>query len=519
MCKISKLRLISTLVVLFSLVACQKSSEDHPIITIVHTNDTHSQIDPVYSDERPHGGVVERAAFIEKMRHDDPSLLYVDAGDMVQGSPYFNIYNGEVEIKAMNKQGLLAGTFGNHEFDNGLDFLAEMLHMAAFPILSCNYDCTGTVLEKYVHRKMIIERHGVKIGISGVSVDPENLIFNRNWEGIKYTDPSTSANKVAAELREEGCDLVILLSHVGYFPTDSIGDRQIAINSKDIDIIIGGHTHTDIENGYKTTNADGKPIWITQTGAKSSPVGRVSIEMKKSSDRNRRYEVEDMKIDKLHPGMDDMREYGLSMEDFISPYKDSLELKMSTILGDAPVTMIRTRPQSLLGNFTADALLQLGEKYYGHKMDVGIMNVGGLRSDLDKGEVTLGTMYRVFPFENTLTILEIKGKYLEKLFKSIAGKKLEALSGVNIILTTIKDKTEAIDIKVGGEPIDPERTYYVSTIDYLAEGNDGLTALTNAHKVTNTGMLLRDIMIQYVQELTKSGKKVESKLDNRVIEK
>jgi len=513
-----KIHLISIIIALFALTACH-SEGDNPVITVIHTNDTHSQIDPIYSDEHPHGGVVERAAFIEKMRHDDPALLYIDAGDMVQGSPYFNIYNGEVEIKAMNKQGLLASTFGNHEFDNGLNFLGDMLHIAAFPILSCNYDCTGTVLEKYVQRKMVIERHGVKIGLTGVTVNPENLIFNKNWEGIKYTDPSSSANKVAAELRAEGCDIVILISHVGYFPTDSIGDRQIARNSKDIDIIIGGHTHTDIENGFKMDNADGKPIWITQTGAKASPIGRVKIEMKKSSNRNRKYEVEDMKIDKLHPGMDDMSEYGLSMMDFITPFKDSLDLKMNIVLGDAPETMVRTRPQSLLGNFAADALLELGEKYYGHKMDVGIMNVGGLRSDLDRGNVTLGTMYRIFPFENTLTILELKGKYLEKLFKSIAGKGLEALSGVNITLSTIKDRTEAVDIKVGGEPIDPERTYYISTIDYLAEGNDGLTALTNAHKITNTGMLLRDVMTKYVQDLTASGKKVASKLDNRVIVK
>lgn len=500
----------------FLTTACQEV--ENPTITIIHTNDTHSQIDPSTGDN-PHGGLIERASLIELIRQEDPSMIYLDAGDMVQGSPYFNIYNGEIEIQAMNKQGLDAATMGNHEFDNGLNGLAKMYEIAEFSVLSCNYDCEGTPIEQYVSRTKIIERNGVKIGLTGVTCDPNGLIFNRNWEGIKYLDPATEATKAAAELREKGCDIVVLLSHVGYEEADSIADRQIALSSKGIDLIVGGHSHTNLEDGVKLENAEGKPVWITQTGAKEEPIGRVKIEMQKSADKNRKYEVKDIIIDKIHPENYDLTGFGQEIKDFIAPYQDSLKAKMGTVIGIAPETMLRDRPQSLLSNFTADALKEMGGRVYGKKMDMGIMNFGGLRSDLDRGDVTIGTMFRIYPFENYLTILEIKGEYLEKAIKAVAGKGLEAFSGSKVTLQTTNDKTEAVNILVGGKTIDPKRTYYIATIDYLAEGNDGLSALTYATEIKNTGILLRDLMTEWVMERTSEGKNIESKIDDRVIKK
>lgn len=504
-------------VALFS--AC--SENENPTITIVHTNDTHSQIEPS-TGKKPHGGVVERASFLDLIRQEDPNVIYLDAGDMVQGSPYFNLYNGEVEIQAMNLQGLEFATMGNHEFDNGIEGLVKMYELAKFQVLSCNYDCSGTALEKYIKRNAIIKRNGVKIGITGVTCNPNGLIFSRNWNGIKYLNPSTEANKSAAELRKQGCDIVILLSHVGYFEESddvSMSDQIIAKNSKDIDIIIGGHTHTNLEEGVIIDNADGKPVWITQTGAKAEPIGRIKIEMQKSSEKNRKYEIKDIVFDKLHPEKYDLANHGEKVKEFIEAYQDSLSAKMSTVLGQAPETMLRDRPQSLLSNFTADALRVIGEREYGKKMDMGIMNFGGLRSDLDKGDVTIGTMYRIYPFENTLTILEIKGEYLEKAIKAVAGKGLEGFSGSKVTLQKTGSKVYASDVLVGGKQIEPERTYYVATIDYLAEGNDGLSALTYSAKITNTGILLRDLMTNWVKELTAEGKNIESKLDDRVIVK
>lgn len=516
------------LVSVFTLMIASCTSTEGPEINIIHTNDTHSQIDGIYMDEQPIGGVVERASFLELMRQHDPQLVYLDAGDMVQGSPYFNIWDGMIEMKAMNLQGLICSTFGNHEFDNGIDFLKNMLDYACFPIINCNYDVTGTVLEPFVRTSMMIERKGVRIGITGVTCDPNNLIFNRNWEGIQYINPVEAANKEARKLREQDCDMVILLSHVGYYPNDSTGDRWIAKNSVGIDMIIGGHTHTNIENGIEVMNAEGKPVMITQTGAKASPIGHINIKLKKNGrhkDGTEAFKVKEITCKKLHPDLYDLRSYGRSMSDFITPYRDSLEQKMSAVLGRCAHDMPRFRPESPLGNFASDVLRAVGNEHYDHPMDIGVMNVGGLRNDLYAGDLKLGDIYRVFPFENTLAILELKGAQVEEMVHQSEGKRLEAYSGISCTLNvehTINaegetiEKTTASDIKVNGEPIDPERIYYVATIDYLAEGNDGLLALTKADKYTNTGILLRDLMVEYIKAQNARGKDIDAKIEGRI---
>lgn len=504
-----------------------KSSEGTEIL-FIHTNDTHSQIDGIYLDERPTGGVIERASLLELMRQRDPQLVYLDAGDMVQGSPYFNIWNGMIEMKAMNLQSLLCTTYGNHEFDNGIDFLSEMLKYCCFPIVNCNYDVKGTKLEPYTRPWLIIERKGVRIGITGVTCDPHNLIFNRNWEGIKYIDPSVAANQTAALLREQGCDLVVLLSHVGYYDNDSTGDRRIARLSKDIDLIIGGHTHTNIENGIEVLNAEGRPVMITQTGAKASPMGLVKVNMRsrgRHEDGTPAFAVEKIYCQKLHPDLFDLRSYGKAMSDFIAPYHDSLDIKMKGVLGESAHDLPRFRPESPLGNFASDVLREVGSVYYGRPIDVGLMNVGGLRNDLPAGPIRLGDIYRVFPFENTMAILELKGEYLAEMIHQMESKRLEALSGTEITLTIAKQKVNddemretsiVTDIKVHGQPIDPERTYTIATIDYLAEGNDGLTALTKASKYVNTGILLRNLMVSYIEHKNAEGQVIDSKIDGRV---
>ena len=493
---------------------------DAPVITILHTNDTHSQIDPATYQGKTSGGVVERAAMLEYFRSKTPDLLYFDAGDMIQGSPYFNIFKGELEILCMNQQDLIATTFGNHEFDNGLDALDSLYNKAKFPIISCNYHCENTVIAKHVKPHMIMKHNGVKIGITGVTVNPEGLIFNRNWEGITYEDPVTAINREATLLRQEGCDLVIVLSHVGYIVDDPGMDVRIASESHDIDLIIGAHSHINIENGISFPNQEGEPVFITQTGGKANPIGFLEITMKRGSRYdNCKYSVDSISCCKLHPEDYDLTGYGQAMADFIKPYAESLSDQMNEVLGHAPVLMEKGKPQSLLGNFTSDALRIMGEQAYGKPMDLGVMNNGGLRNTMQDGDVTLGTLYNIFPFENTLTILEMKGSDVLDLINSLAGKKLDALSGINVTLDLDGDRTYASSIKVGGKPVDPERIYYVATIDYLAEGNSGMSAMTKAVKTTDTGILLRDAMIDYVKQLTAAGKEITSAIDDRVIDR
>ncbi|MEG1617577.1 MAG: metallophosphoesterase [Bacteroidales bacterium] len=259
------------------------SAQEKEVI-ILHTNDTHSQIDPNPSTATRNpdeGGVLRRAVAIEEIRKENANVILVDAGDFVQGTPYYNFFGGEVEVKMMNKLGYQAATLGNHEFDNGLEPLAKILAMAEFPILCANYDVTGTPLAPYVKKTTVIELDGIKVGFIGVGVDPEGLISKKNFEGIKFLDPSETVNKYARELREQGCDVVAVISHVGYFKNDKSGDRYIAAQSTDIDLIIGGHTHTALDGCVEVINQKGKPVRITQTMGRGFRLGRLDIEVEK----------------------------------------------------------------------------------------------------------------------------------------------------------------------------------------------------------------------------------------------
>lgn len=520
------MRLILSLLCLLAVTTFAQQSADAPVITIIHTNDTHSQFDAarVKGSNRLEGGVVQRAAILELFRQQDPDLLYFDAGDMVQGSPYFNIFKGELEVLCMNQQRLVASTFGNHEFDNGLDGIAKMLDLADFPIISANYHCEGTVLETRILPHLILVNHGVKVGVTGVTCDPEGLITTRNWQGIRYEDPITAANREARLLREEGCDLVVVLSHAGFmFSPDPSRDRfldtDIAKASTDIDLIIGAHTHINIERGIKVDNAAGHPVLITQTGGKANPMGYLQVFMKQGSPyAGCQYSVDSIVCKKIHPDDYNLTGLGKDLEDLVAPYSESLADQMNITLAHAPLTLEKANVQSTLGNFTTDALIQIGEQYTGKPIDVSIMNVGGLRSDLAAGDVTIGTLFRIFPFENAVVVLELKGDLLQKLINSNAGRKLDGWSGTQITLAMDGDRCYASDILVGGKPIDPERNYRICTIDYLAEGNGGMSALTQCDDIVKTGVTIRDAMIDYVRSLGQQGKEVVATLDDRVID-
>lgn len=256
-------------------------------IVILHTNDTHSQVEPnpaTSSRNADEGGIVRRAAAIESVKKTASNVILVDAGDFLQGSPYFNFFKGEVEIKMMNKIGYNVGILGNHEFDNGIEPLVRILALAEYPIVCSNYDVSGTALAPYVKKTVILDRDGIKVGFIGLGVDPEGLIAKKNFQGIKYLDPVETANKYAKELRNAGCDFVVAITHIGYFEgkdaddMNDEGDRKIAANSTDIDLIIGGHSHTDLKGCVEVLNKKGKPVRITQTGKSGFRLGRVNVE-------------------------------------------------------------------------------------------------------------------------------------------------------------------------------------------------------------------------------------------------
>ena len=192
------------------------------LITILHTNDTHSQIDPLPENDKQYGGkggVARRATLVKRVRKENPNTLMIDAGDVFQGTPYFNFYKGEVEYKSMSLIGYDVGTLGNHDFDNGVDALAAAMKFANFDFVSSNYDLTGTALESRVKRYVVRTLGGVRVGLFGMGISPDNLITPENFKGVKYMDPVKSAREVVETLRQrERCNLVIGMSHLGYYP-------------------------------------------------------------------------------------------------------------------------------------------------------------------------------------------------------------------------------------------------------------------------------------------------------------
>jgi len=253
-------------------------------ITILHTNDTHSHIEsypathPLYPNM---GGVARRATLVSKIRQEEENVLLLDAGDMFQGTPYFNYYGGELEFKLMNMLGYDAATIGNHEFDNGLEGILAQLPNAQFDIINANYDFTGTILEGFIKPYKIIVKDGIRIGIFGLGIELEGLVDGKNFGATKYLDPIEVANRITQILRvEEKCDLVICLSHLGLTfknEPNKICDLILAEKTQDIDVIIGGHTHTFLEKPIIKINKAGKEVLVNQVGAFGINLGKIDI--------------------------------------------------------------------------------------------------------------------------------------------------------------------------------------------------------------------------------------------------
>lgn len=278
------------LFIILSVTLCLNvSAQQLKQLMILHTNDTHSHIEPIgknYADKEQadKGGYVRRATFVDAMRAKDKDLLLFDCGDFSQGTPYYNMFKGEVEISLMNKIGYNAGTIGNHEFDFGLDNMARLFKMANFPIVCSNYNVKGTVLENLVKTYTVFKKKGLKVGVFGLSPRMDGLVQAEKCKGIVYENPYEKANEVALFLKEkEHCDVVICLSHLGWkgSATNPECDEELAARTHNIDLILGGHSHSFIEGLVYYKNLDGKNVPVTQAGKNGIYVGEIDLNFEK----------------------------------------------------------------------------------------------------------------------------------------------------------------------------------------------------------------------------------------------
>jgi len=272
-------------VILLALVSLSSQAQKKQLV-ILHTNDTHSAIFPLNSQlpdtmKAGRGGFLRRIVMLKEERKKNPDLLYFDSGDFFQGSAYFTMFKGDVEIGLMNQMGIDASTIGNHEFDFGLDNMAEMFKKATFPILCSNYDFTGTVMEGICKPWTIIKRNGVKIGVFAVCPKLKGLVSDKNCPGVKYLDPAQVALETATMLKEQKkCDVVVCISHLGWNSSRGEDDQYMISRSRNIDLVLGGHTHTYMPTLEHWNNMDGKPVAVDQNGKSGIFVGRMVLDLK-----------------------------------------------------------------------------------------------------------------------------------------------------------------------------------------------------------------------------------------------
>ncbi|MDE6066528.1 MAG: bifunctional metallophosphatase/5'-nucleotidase [Duncaniella sp.] len=481
--------ILSLALLVSGIVSCspsRNSDDDH--LVILHTNDTHSSIDP---DAKDNGGIARRKVIIDSVRGAHNNVMLIDAGDAVQGSLYFTLFGGEVERVLMNEMNYDIRILGNHEFDRGMNKLAEEWGQVNATRLSTNYDLSGSTLDGLFVPTVMKEINGHKIGFIGLNLDPVGIIFERSCEGVKYLDALEKANEGAAALRADGAEMVIAVSHLGYDGVPGISDLDIAHGSKDIDIIIGGHTHTAIDPSdpsspaWRVANAEGDSVTIVQTGARSAAVGEIDINLATRTVTPRLIKVDnrlDSRIDTRFAAM-------------IDPYRAAVDSLRAYKIGETANEFERTSTRML--NLFSDFVRERGAEICGKPVDLSIMNKGGIRNSLACGDVTKGEIIDIAPFENRIVVLDIAGSDLLENIGIMTGQDGQGVSSNVRVL--FDPETHAINsATIDGRPIDPSRRYRLATIDYLAAGNDYMTPLKKATLIARSNEILYEALIDYI---------------------
>ena len=265
----------------------QKESKVVKQLVVLHTNDTHSCVMPINPNLADtamanRGGYLRRVAMIKQERKANPDLLLFDSGDFSQGSPYYSLFKGDVEVGLMNEMKYDAAIIGNHEFDFGIDNMVRIFKMAKFPIVCSNYDFAGTELASIVKPYVVLKRKGLKIGVFGLGPELAGLVTEANYGPIKYLDPIAKAKEMTEILKEkEKCDVIICISHLGW-KIDGIDDSEVAPATRDIDLILGGHSHTYFKQLEYLNNLDGKPVPVDQNGKSAIWVGKITLDIVKN---------------------------------------------------------------------------------------------------------------------------------------------------------------------------------------------------------------------------------------------
>lgn len=481
-------------------------------LVILHTNDTHSQLDP---DAAGQGGVLQRKAMIDSIRGAEENVILVDAGDVVQGSLFFKFFRGEVEYPLMDMMGYDIRILGNHEFDNGIADIAKYYRQTKGTALSANYDFSGTELDGIFSPYTVKEVKGRKIGFFGINIDPESLIDKQNTGNLKFKEIIPVANETAAYLKNElKCDLVVAVTHIGIVKqNEKTTDYELAAASRDIDIIIGGHSHSVIKPGEDgptpsiVLNAEGRPVLVAQTGKYGRNLGYIKLDLDQLADA-RSYDYRLLPVtDRFAPD-----QWDPEIIEFIAPYRARVDSINARVIGKSVGSFDNTDRTGPLANLTADIAYNYGL----HKADslrtlnpdfpipdFAFMNVGGIRMPMAEGDITEGQILNTYPFSNHIVLAAVKGSDLAEALKVAAAKGGESVS--NQILVLCDSTGQVKEILVDGYPLEPERTYTYTTIDYVASGNDDLVTLGNSEILWRDEEEASSPILQYIERMGKAG--------------
>lgn len=477
-------------------------------LVIIAVNDTHSQIDPA-SDGK--GGVARRRAIYDMVRSQNPNTVLVHAGDAVQGTLYFSLYKGEVEYSLMDTLGYDMIIMGNHEFDNGMESLAGYYKNVKARKLTANYDVSQTPLDGLFQPYWIKAVGDKRVGFFGINVNPEGLIAESNCEGLRYHFAPDAAEATAKYLKEvQGVDYAIMVSHIGYSsyePTEP-NDTLIIGHSHYIDMVISSHSHTTIKPGSgddRIANADGKLIPIGQNGKSGKFVATYDLDLETGEVVYNQIPVDD--------SWDEAASRYTAMNAWLDHYRQGVD----SIMNNPVATSARFMQSSsdAAQNWVSDAAMDIIKDLSGIKnIDCAIMNKGGIRVDMPKGTVTEGVIGSMFPFDNRFVVLEMPGSALIECVKLMASRGGDAVS--KELQATYNAKGELTKATIKGKKINPNKTYIVATIDYLANGGDYMDPMKSCKRLFVDNQKYGNHILEYVKKLEAAGKKIDAKDDVRI---
>ncbi len=477
-------------------------------LMIIAVNDTHSQIDPASDGQ---GGVARRRAIYDQLRANNPNTVLIHAGDAVQGTLFFSLYRGEVEFALMDTLGYDAIIMGNHEFDNGMEELAEHYRNVDAVKISANYDLSATPLDGLFQPYWVKAVGDKRVAFFGINVNPEGLIAGTNSHELRYLNASDVADATARYLKEvQHVDYAIMVSHIGYssYEPSEPNDTLIIGRSHYIDMVISSHSHTTLKPGGgwdRIANADGKLIPIGQNGKSGKLVATYDLDL----------ETGDIVYN--HIPVDESWDEAASRYTAMNEWLDHYRHGVDSIMNNPVATSARFMKNSsdAAQNWVSDAAMVIIKDLSGiSNIDCAIMNKGGIRTDMPQGTITEGVIGSMFPFDNRFVVLEMPGNELIESLKVMCSRGGDAVS--KELRATYNNKGELVKATLNGKKIDTNKTYIVATIDYLANGGDYMTPMTRCKRLFVDTQKYGNHILTYVKALQAAGKKIDAKDEVRI---